>query len=215
MTEETTSAKLRLAAWGALGFTAAYLLHRIGQGLGPSDSSPATVAAYEVSHRGALLASEVAVGVALLAFIAVPAGLVPVLWRAGQESIAVAVGVTSTLFVGVGFVSMASETALANATDERAAVVALNQLQGRVPVVWTFAAVAATLGWALLRTGLVWRWLGVASMVAAVIFLLGSIFSVLGQEPEGRSSNYGIALAILWMLSVGIGLLRAPDRVHA
>ena len=127
MTESMTVAKraesLRLAALGATGFTGLYLLHRIGQGLGPDDSSPAAVAAYQVSHRGALLASEVAVGLALLAFIALPAGLVPVLWKAGQEQVAVAVGLASTVFVALGFVSTASETALANATDERAAVI--------------------------------------------------------------------------------------------
>ena len=210
--ENERATSLRLAAWGALGFTGLYLLHRIGQGLGPSDSSPETVTAYEVAHRGPLLASEVAVSLALLAFIAVPVGLVPVLRRAGQENIAVAVGVTSTLFIAIGFVSMGSETALANVTDDQAAVLTLNQLQGRVPVVWTFAAVAVALGWAFLRTRLVWKWLGIASIIAAVIFLLGSIFSVLGREPEGRSSNYGIGLAILWMLLVGIGLLRASRR---
>jgi hypothetical protein len=214
MSESTTvgngrGGSLRLAAIGALGFTVLYVLHRIGQGLGPDDSSPAAVAAYQVSHRGALLASEVAVGLALLAFIAVPAGLVPVLWRAGQESLAVAVGVSSTLFVAMGFVSTASETALANASDEPAAVLALNQLQGRVPVVFAFTALAATIGWAVLRTGLVWRWFGVASLVAAVVFLLGSVFSVLGPTPESRSSIYGIGLSILWMLLLGVGLWQA------
>lgn len=204
---------LRLAALGALGFAVLYLLHRIGQGLGPDDSSPAAVAAYQVSHRGALLASEVAVGLALLAFIAVPAGLVPVLWKAGQEHLAVAVGIASTLFIAMGFVSMAAETALANTTDEPAAepaaVLALNQLQGRVPVVWAFTALAASIGWAILRARLAWTWLGVASLVAGAVFLLGSIFSTLGPTPEGRSSNYGIGLSVIWMVLLAVGLWRA------
>ncbi|GAA4261525.1 hypothetical protein [Dactylosporangium darangshiense] len=202
------AASLRLAAVGALGFTVLYLLHRIGQGLGPDDAAPATVAAYQASHRGVLLASEVALALALLVFVAVPAGLVPLVWKAGQEGLAVAIGVTSTVFVAMGFVSSASETALANVGDERAAVLALNQLQGRVPVVFAFTALAACIGWAILRTGLAWRWLGIVSLVAAAVFLLGSIFSVLGPTPEGRSSIYGIGLSILWTLLLGIGLLR-------
>jgi hypothetical protein len=214
MSESTTvanrrAASLRLAAYGALGFTLFYVLHRLGQGLGPDDGSAATVAAYQLSHRGALLASEVAVGLALLAFIAVPAGLVPLVWKAGRENIAVAVGVCSTLFITLGFVSIASETALANATVEPAAVLALNQLQGRVPVVWAITALAASIGWAILRTGLLPRWFGVASLVAAVVFFLGSVFSVLGPEPEGRSSLYGIGLSILWTFGLGIGLWQA------
>jgi hypothetical protein len=206
---EGRAASLRLAAVGALGFTVLYLLHRIGQGLGPDDASPATVAAYQTAHRGVLLASEVALALALLLFIAVPSGLVPLLWKAGQEGLAVALGVSSTVFVTMGFVSNASETALANAGDERAAVLALNQLQGRVPVVFAFSALAACIGWGILRTGLVWRWFGIASLVAAAVFLLGSVFSVLGPTPEGRSSIYGIGLSILWMLLLGIGLWRA------
>ena len=202
------AASLRLAAVGALGFTVLYLLHRIGQGLGPDDAVPATVAAYQASHRGVLLASEVALALALLVFIAVPAGLVPLVWKAGQEGLAVAIGLTSTVFVAMGFVSSASETALANIGDERAAVLALNQLQGRIPVVFAFTALAACIGWAILRTGLAWRWLGIASLVAAAVFLLGSIFSVLGPTPEGRSSIYGIGLSILWTLLLGIGLFR-------
>jgi hypothetical protein len=210
MSESTTRAEsLRLAALGAAGFTVLYLLHRIGQGLGPDDSSPAAVAAYQVSHRGALLASEVAVGLALLAFIAVPAGLVPALWKSGHERVAVATCVASTVFVTMGFVSTASETALANATDDRAAVLALNQLQGRIPVVWAFTAVAATIGWAILRAGLTWRWLGIVSLVTALVSLLGSIFSLLGSTPEGRSSIYGIGLSILWTLLLAVGLWRS------
>lgn len=203
---------MRLAAFGALGFAVLYLLHRLGQGLGPADSSPSVVAAYETAHRGALLASEIAVALALLAFIAVPAGLFPLWWKGGQEGLAVALVVASAVFVSTGFMSIASETALANATNELSAVVALNQLQGRVPVVWAFTAVAAVIGWALLRTGLAARWLGIVTVVAAAIFLLGSVFSLLGSTPEGRSSIYGIGVSILWMFLLALGLWQASRK---
>jgi hypothetical protein len=41
------------------------------------------VTAYQVTHRGALVATEVAVGLALLAFILFLAPLVPVIWHTG------------------------------------------------------------------------------------------------------------------------------------
>jgi hypothetical protein len=63
---------------------------------------------YNLAHRGSLLASEVAVGLALLAFIPLLAALVPVVWRAGQETLAVAVGISGGVFVAMGFVSRLS-----------------------------------------------------------------------------------------------------------
>lgn len=177
---------------GGLAFTVLYVLHRVGQWPGPDNSSTTAVADYQVSHRGVLLASEIAVGLALLAFIAVLAGLVPVVWQAGQQPVAVAVLVSGILFIAMGFVSTAAETALVNVGDSNqpAAVLALNQLQGRVPVVFAITSLTASISWAILRTGLLWRWLGIAGMVAAAVFLLGSVFSPLGSTPEENSSLF-------------------------
>jgi hypothetical protein len=172
----------------------------------------AAVAAYQVAHRGALLASEVAVALALLAFIGFLAGLVPVIWRTGQETLAVAVAISGGVFVGMGFVSNAAETALIRVADanQPAAVPALNELQGRTPIVWTITALVAALSLAGWRTGLVRRWLGVAGLVAAAVFLLGSVFSVLGRTPEGGSSLVGVGLFIVWMLALSLSLWRTP-----
>jgi hypothetical protein len=202
---------LRTAAISALTFTVLYVLHRLLQGTGPDSSTAAAVATYNLAHRGVLVASEVAVGLALLAFIPFLAGLVPVIWRAGQESLAVAVAISGGVFVAMGFVSNAAETALIGVADanQPAAVLALDQLQGRTPVVWTITALVAALSLAIYRTGLVGRWLGVAGLVAAAIFLLGSIFSVLGRTPEGRSSLVGVGLFIVWMLALSAALWRA------
>jgi len=110
----------------------------------------------------------------------------------------------------MGFVSNAAETALLGMADSNqpTAVVALDQLQGRTPVVWTITALVAELSLAIQRTGLVERWLGVAGLVAAAIFLLGSIFSVLGRTPEKSSSLLGVGLFIGWMLVLSAGLWR-------
>jgi hypothetical protein len=101
-----------------------------------------------------------------------------------------------------------AETALIGVADSNqpAAVLALDQLQGRTPIVWTITALVAVLSLAIQRTGLVWRWLSAAGMAAAVIFLLGSVFSVLGRTPEQNSSLVGIGLFIVWMLLLSIGL---------
>jgi hypothetical protein len=48
----------------------------------------------------------------------------------------------------------------------------------------------------------------VASVVAAAVFLLGSVFSVLGRTPEGGSSLVGVGLFIVWMLALSAGLWR-------
>jgi hypothetical protein len=204
----------RTAAVGGLAFTVLYLVHRILQGTGPDSSAPAAVAAYQLAHRGALLASEVAVGLALLAFIPFVAALVPIIWRAGEETLAVAVGISGGVFVAMGFVSNAAETALIGVADgnQPAAVQALNQLQGRTPVVWAITALVAAISLAVRRTGLVWRWLGVVGLVAAAVFVVGSVFSVLGETLEGSSSLVGVGVFVVWMLVLCAGLWRAASQ---
>ena len=45
-----------------------------------------------------------------------------------------------------------------------------------------------------------------------LIFLVGSVFSVLGRTPEGGSSLAGVGLFIVWILAVSVGLWRTPAR---
>ena len=214
VTDRPPRQTLRTATIGGLAFTVLYVAHRLLQGAGPDSSGAAAVASYQVAHRGALVASEVAVGLALLAFMAFLAPLVPVIWRAGQEALAVAVGISGGVFVAMGFVSNAAETALIGVADanQPAAVLALDQLQGRTPIVWTITALVAALSLAIWRTGLVGRWLAAAGAVAAAVFLLGSVFSILGRTPEGGSSLVGVGLFILWMLALSIGLWRTAAQ---
>jgi hypothetical protein len=202
---------LRTAALGGLAFTVLYLLHRLLQGTGPDSATAAAVADYNLAHRSTLLASEVAAGLALLAFIPFLAALVPVIWRAGQQPLAVAVAISGGVFVAMGFVSNAAETALIGVADSNqpAAVLALDQLQGRTPVVWTITALVAALSLAIQRTSLVWRWLGAVGLVAAALFLLGSVFSILGRTPEASSSLVGVGIFIVWMLVLSAGLWRS------
>lgn len=202
---------LRTAALGAFGFDVFYVVHRLLQGLGPDGDTPAAVAAFNVAHRSALVAGEVAVGAALLAAVVFVAALAPVIRKAGQDTLATATTIIGTVFVALGFVSQAAETALVGAADaaDLSAVLALNQLQGRTPVVWSIAALTAVVSLSVLRTGLLPRWLGAGGLVAAGVFALGSTFSVLGRTVEGGSSLFGVGLFVTWMLVLAVFLWRA------
>jgi len=204
----------RLAALGGVTFSLLFVVHHLLQGAGPDGSSPAVVAAYQVAHRGSLLGSEVAVGLALLAFIAFLAPLVSVIRSTGQETLAIAVLVAGTVFLAMGFLSTAAETALIGVAPnhEPGAVDALNHLQGRTPVVWAVTALVATVSVAIRRAGLLWRWFGNTGLALAVIFLLASISSLVGRGIEGGYSLIGIGLFIAWMvvLSAGLWARRAP-----
>ena len=53
----------------------------------------------------------------------------------------------------------------------------------------------------------IWR-AGQETLAAAAVFLVGSVFSVLGRTPERGSSLVGVGLFIVWMLAVSVGLWR-------
>jgi hypothetical protein len=111
----------------------------------------------------------------------------------------------------MGFISQAAETALLGVADagDQSAVLALNQLQGRMPIVWTITALTVAVSLAGLGARLLPTWLGVAGLLAAGVFALGSMSSVLSRTVEGTSSVFGVGLFILWLLLVALCLLRA------
>jgi hypothetical protein len=203
-----------VAVAGDLGFVVLYLIHRLLQGTGPDGGDPASVASYNVEHRGALLASEIALGLGLLAFLLFIAPLGAVLWQAGHETTAAALLAVGAVFVALGLLSSTVETALVAVSDtnQPAAVDALNQVQARVPNVLATAALATVIALVALRAHLLWRWLGYASILTAVLSGLGYVFSVVGRTPEGQSSVYGIATFIVWMLLVLAALWRAAGK---
>lgn len=209
--DRAPGSSLRLAAIGALLFSLLFAVHHVLQGVGPVTSTATDVAAYNVAHRGALLGSEVALGLGLLAFVAFLAPLVAVVRRAGHETTAVSLLVAGTAFITLGFMSTAAETALVGVADSHdpGAVDALNELQGRTPVVWAVAALATAISLATLRTGLLPRWLGIGGLVLAGIFLLASISSLVGRAVEGGYSLIGVTLFIVWMLVLTACLWRA------
>jgi hypothetical protein len=119
--------------------------------------------------------------------------------------------VSGAAFVAVGFISQAAETALVGVADagDQSAVLALNHLQGRMSIVWTITALTAAVSLAGLRTRLLPTWLGIAGLVAAGVFALGSISAVLGRTVEGNLSLFGVGLFIVWLLLVALSLWQA------
>jgi len=199
------------AALGALVFDIFYVMHRILLGLGPDDATPFGISAFNLAHRSALLAGEVAVGLALLAAIVFIAAMTSLIRRAGRDTLATAVTVSGAGFISLGFISQAAETALVGVAEagDQSAVLTLNHLQGRIPIVWTITALTAAVSLAGLRTRLLPTWLGVAGLVAAGVFAVGSMFSVLGRTAEGNSSLFAVGLFILWLLLVALCLWQA------
>jgi hypothetical protein len=214
---ENSAWALRTAALGALVFDVFYVVHRLLQGLGPDDVTPAGISAFTIAHRSALLASEVAVGLALLAAIVFIAAFTSLIRQAGQDTLATAVTVCGAAFIALGFISQAAETALVGVAEsgDQSAVLALNHLQGRIPIVWTITALIVAVSLAGLRTRLLPTWLGVAGLGAAGVFALGSMSSVLGRTPEGTSSLFGVGLFILWLLLVALCLWQAAGTAAA
>jgi len=193
--------RLRIAAGGGFGFIVFYLMHAVLQGPGPKSAGPMVVAVYYVQHSAQLLLSEVVNGLALLAFIAFPAGLIPVVRARGADSEAVGIVVSCSAFVTLGLVSTAAEGALIRSAEKAfpAAIDALFLFQGLVPVVLALAAVAASTSVAILRADLLPGWIGFTGLVAAALFLLGFGASALGDIPETRGSLFGVAVAVGWV----------------
>ena len=114
---ENSARALRTAALGALVFDGFYVLHRLLQGLGPDDATPAGISAFNLAHRSALLASEVAgrLGAAghdriyRRLHIPDPAG--------GPGHSRHRRHVSGAAFVALGFISQAAETALLGVAD--------------------------------------------------------------------------------------------------
>jgi hypothetical protein len=203
---------LRVAGTAGLAFAACYLGHVLLQRPGPADGSAATVAAYFAEHRTKTLLSEAINGIGLIAFVPFLSGLVGPLRQLGARGGATAVLVSGTVFVALGLVSTAAETALVRVSDagEHAAVSTLFELQASVPIVFAVAAFTVASALTLMRTRLLPRWLGIAGLVAAAVFLVGAILSIFGTA-EGESSPFGPLLFLAWMLILCIGLLRAES----
>ena len=152
-------------------------------------------------------------GLGLLASIAFLAPLTAVIWRAGFETAAFALLVAGSAFLALGFMSVAAETALVDVADqgEPARCRCVEPAAGPHTRVWAVTALVAITALAMLRTGLMRRWLGIGGLVLAGAFLLASISSLVGHGVEGGYSLIGVGLIIIWMLALSAGLWRTAS----
>lgn len=203
---------LRVAGISGLVFAASYTVHLVLQGAGPADGSVAAVAGYFTEHRTALLVSEVVNGGGLVVFVLFAAAVATSVRHVADHLMAAAVLASGVLFVAMGLVSTATETALIRLADagEPATVQLLFELQQLIPVVFAVTAFAAATSLAVLRTGLLPRWLGYTGLGAAVLFLIGAALSIVGSA-EGESLPVGPAIFLAWILVLCIGLLRGTE----
>jgi hypothetical protein len=216
-TELERASELRLAAIGATAFVVSYAVHRLLQGTGPGSNDRAVVADWIETQRGLLLASEIALGAALLTSFVFLAPLVVVLREAGATVTSAAVSLSGAVFIATGFVSLAAETTLFAMNDPEPGVVAmLSGLQSHVPNVLAAAALAACLSPGFWRRHLAWRWMGVASFVAAVIFTLGFVSGVIVAARDSSGASFGSWAFVGWMALVAAALwvssIRNPLR---
>ena len=76
---------------------------------------------------------------------------------------------------------------------------------------WAVTALVAITALAILRTGLLRRWVGIGGLVLAGVFLVASISSVVGRGVEGGYSLMGEGLFVIWMLALSVGLWRTAS----
>ena len=122
--------------------------------------------------------------------------------------------VLGTVFGGVAAVFSGALALGAASTADDSTVQALVKLRdhGFSAVTLTFALFVIASALVIVRTGVLWRWLGWAGLVDGVALVVGSAWTIDG-DPEGLLSFIGfIALIVLmlWVLAVSIAMLRLP-----
>ena len=198
---------LKWAASGGVAFVVFYSAHRLLQGAGPDGTGPTAVGEWVDAQRGALLASEIMLGVALLTFLVFAAPLVGFLHSEVGTVAAAGFAVAGGVFIAMGLVSNAVETALfATSTTDLVAIEVLDSLQRRIPNVLAAAILAGALAPGFLRGALLWRWVGYANIAAAALFFVGYVFNTVGSTPESGGSVFGVAIFVIWMALVCVAL---------
>jgi hypothetical protein len=205
-----------LAGGSGVLFVALFATHRVLQGGGPAAGSAEVISAYLTEHRGAWLLSQILNGLGLVMFMLFVVSLAGALRRTDGFLAAAGVIVSGSVFVALGMVSTAAETALlaVAGSGQPAAVLVLFELQARVPVVFAVAAFTAVTALAAWRGGLVPPWLGVIGLVAAGVFLIAAALSMLAPVGAGDSSPIGPALFAVWLLVLCGGLFRASGAAR-
>jgi Domain of unknown function (DUF4386) len=172
-----------------------------------------------VDDRTGLIAGVYLGGLGAFFFLAFLAALVALLRRAegeaGPSVLALLGGVATTVMI---LATTGIVLALVGAADEETsdeAIQALLELDSAlfIPTGFFFAAFHVGAGLSILRTGVLPRWLGWASLVIAIVFLV-SLFGMFSLDDEGGPLGIvyflDLLASLLWALATSILMLRRP-----
>jgi hypothetical protein len=172
-----------------------------------------------VDDRNGLIAGVYLSGLGAFFFLAFLAALYLLLRRAeadiGPSVLALVAGVATTVMV-VAVTGVV--LALVGAADEQAgddALRALLELDSAlfIPTGFLFAAFHVGAGLSILQTGALPRWLGWASLVIALVFLV-ALFGMFSEDDEGGPLGIvyflDLLASLLWALATSIVMLRRP-----
>ena len=139
-----------------------------------------------------MLAGEICNGVGLLGFVVFLAALLTVLRRADVQTVHCVVLVAGSVFVALGYVSTAAETALVHlaVTEDLTAIRVLFELQARIPVVFAAAASMASTAIAGGTARRPSRPVAAAGLALAAVFVVGAVLSVV-RPAAGEGSPIG------------------------
>jgi hypothetical protein len=209
----------RIGAVSGILFVLAIVASFFTPGTPDVDDSPAEIREALVDDRVGLSASTYLGGLGAFFFLAFLAALYVLLRRAegepGPSVLALLGGVATTVMVlAVTGVTLA----LTGAADEEAgddALRALLELDNAlfIPTGFFFAAFHVGAGLSILGTGVLPRWLGWASLVIAIVFLI-SLFGMFSEDDEGGPLGiiyfFDLLASLLWALVTSILMLRRP-----
>jgi hypothetical protein len=209
----------RIGAVSGILFVLAIVASFFTPGTPDVDDPPAEIRDALIDDRNGLIATVYLGGLGAFFFLAFLAALYLLLRRAegegGPSVLALLGGLATTVMVlAVTGVTLA----LVAAADEEAgddALRALLELDGAlfIPTGFFFAAFHVGAGLSILGTRVFPRWLGWASLVIAIVFLV-SLFGMFSEDDEGGVLGIiyflDLLASLLWALATSILMLRRP-----
>jgi hypothetical protein len=210
----------RFAALGGVAFVVLYIVGAVLPGEPPAVDDPAAdVAAFFNDNRVEFLSGMLLIGFGVVAFLWFVSSLVATLRSVGEERLANAAFGGFLAFIGLGSLAALVRASLAYgvATDvEPAQVLGLYHMAAVIDVFSSlfFAAFAAAVAGASLRTGFLPRWFGFVSIAVA----LGFVAAATTWSRSGFWSPTGGAIwimTVVWLLYILVMSILHFRRVGA